>query len=445
MAGGAERRGSHDRTVRRIGILLLALALLLSPAALGWWIGSGSVGPGLPRTVSRVLALFLAAAGSLAILVPGDRRAARLAVACLALFLVAPVLSELYFRVGIAVGVERLRDPFLYADGFTDGDLWKLYYRWKRSERRAEGDSRGNSHPLFGWSVRPSWHNPLGASGRPRYALDYGAPTVLCFGDSFMAGTLPTEGDRIPEILDRSLPDVAVHNLAMGGYGLDQAYLRLRETHRLFRRPAIVFGILLTDLDRAVLPVRTGQKPFFEIEEDRLVLEGLPIDPDSARWFAAHPPRIRSYFLAWAVQGLRVLDAGGDPRELRYGRPEKKRLGERLVAAVAAEADDRKLPLVFVLFYSTSECVVTSWREPFLRGLVARTGHPVIDTKPLLARAAAEEGRDLLSYYGRDWHLNAEGNRIVAGAVLDALQRHPRGSDTLDDAVDLDPMEEEVR
>jgi hypothetical protein len=346
-------------------------------------------------------------------------------------------VGEIVLRVGIAAGLPAIRRPELYADGLTDGDYWKLVYHWdpgltarakakRRASQASEGaetepQGRGNVHPYLGWAPRISWENPLGTRAREPYDPDFAADSILCFGDSFMAGTTPP-GTRIPEALASLRPDRAVYDFAMGGYGLGQAYLRFRDEHVRFRRPTIVFGILPVDIDRAVMDIRTGQKPWFDVEGERLVVRGLPIEADSIRWIREHPPRVRSWFLAWAVQRLRHLDAGGDGTEYRYGRERKKRVASKIVEEIVGEARKHDLPLVFVLFPSLLDLGKSGWREPFLRDLLAGTGASLVDAEAVLRDAAREQGREVPSFFGEDRHPDAEANRIVAQAIADAVR-----------------------
>ena len=63
----------------------------------------------------------------------------------------------------------------------------------------------------------------------------------------------------------------------------------------------MVFSLMPHDLDRSVLSVRIGQKPYFELVDGRLELRGVPVEPSAEAYFANHPPRIRSYLWAMLV------------------------------------------------------------------------------------------------------------------------------------------------
>ena len=84
-------------------------------------------------------------------------------------------------------------------------------------------------------------------------------------------------------------------NYGTGGYGVDQISLLMRNSAIHYDRPFIVFSFLTMDLDRAILKVRTGQKPYFERSGDSLALKGVPLYTDPDSFFVENPPQIWSY------------------------------------------------------------------------------------------------------------------------------------------------------
>jgi hypothetical protein len=248
--------------------------------------------------------------------------------------------------------------------------------------------------------------------------VDLANECVLFFGDSFVAGRGPL-AERIPQQLEEIL-GVRVYNYGVAGYGLDQIFLRFRETHPLFARPIIVIGILTTDLDRSVLSIRTGQKPWFALRDGALELRGVPIDPDPERFVAGQPPRIPSYFAALALRQGRLAIGGGRGAELGYKREEKQAINRRILEELVAETARRDLPLFFVLFYEPGELRRSGWRESFLREELARLGAPYLDTKELFLRARERSQIVAEFYRTTDAHPSSAGNLLVAEAVAQA-------------------------
>ena len=83
--------------------------------------------------------------------------------------------------------------------------------------------------------------------------------------------------DKIPQQLQSLLPDKTVYNFGVAGYGLDQIYLRFKQSHDHFKKPVVIIGILTVDMDRCVMKNRSRPKPYFLIKENELVLSGVPV------------------------------------------------------------------------------------------------------------------------------------------------------------------------
>ena len=178
--------------------------------------------------------------------------------------------SEILVRAGIASNAFGLRDPRNYVQPFCNDDYHKLRFLWFPGRRLKR--HRFERDPVLGW--------------RPIEADPSGPVDVAFFGDSFMAGVAPTpKGRRIPAIFARLAPEAKVADLAVPGFGVDQIYLRFDRFLARDSLPRIaVVGILMHDLDRSLEHFRAGPKPYFEIEDGRLVLRGTPISQPPEQW-----------------------------------------------------------------------------------------------------------------------------------------------------------------
>ena len=240
---------------------------------------------------------------------------------------------------------------------------------------------------------------------------------VLFLGDSFVEGLGPPER-RLPAQLDRLLPGHDVLNYGVGGFGLDQILLQYREVRDQHPGATVLLGVLTGDLDRSVLRVRTGPKPYFRLARGQLELHGVPVPADGRAWLAAHPPELSSYFWAWLRRRLHVAAAGGDPLAVAHRREEKQRLNARILEALVGECRARGAPLAAVVFCSLGELDRVRWRERFLLEQLGRLAVPVLNSKEVLAAAAAAQGRAVRDFYDPEHqHLTAEGNRVVAAAL----------------------------
>jgi len=114
--------------------------------------------------------------------------------------------------------------------------------------------------PVLGWRYRANHRDSVNETNADaaRSARRYsrrprrGVLRVAAFGNSFVYCNEVKNQDAWPQVLEDSFPNVEVVNYGVGGYGLDQAYLRfLAEGSRL--SPAIVIiGFAPDDLGRLV-------------------------------------------------------------------------------------------------------------------------------------------------------------------------------------------------
>lgn len=269
------------------------------------------------------------------------------------------LLTEGVLRLALSdmFSVERLRNPSLYAAPLADDDYFKLQYRWNipNPPRVNPRVTLRQFDPLLGWRPQESAANPLGLIEQTPYAVDPNRPTILFFGDSYVAGKTKLP-DKMPQILDRAIPSYRVYNYGVAGYGVGQIYLRFRQTRGEFRDPVILLGILTRDLDRSVLAFRGAPKPQFVVKHGELEMENLPLADDIDGWLRNHPVRIRSYLAAYLeqvarrqtgeMQVIHRLLASPD----QYRRAEIEAVNTKILEAAVAESKRRGLRFMFVIF-----------------------------------------------------------------------------------------------
>lgn len=317
------------------------------------------------------------------------RRRRKLALVLLASFALALVAGELALRWALFSGgarFARLRQPGRFADWFRDDDFWKLQVLLGGKYGPPE-----HPHPELGW---------VGPFDRKTYLHDDAAAVrerraVLLYGDSF-AQCVPA-AECFQDLLNHDPEFAAEHHLlnyGVGGYGTDQILLLLRGSVDLYDDPFVVLSLMTLDLDRAVLSVRTGQKPRFHLAGGALEREPTPILADPARFYAENPPKIRSYLyrglLFSRLVPLRVHDALRD-EDAMIAR--KQVLNERILVAALDELRRRDLDFLVVVFHPHVRGNSTldgppDWRELFLRDLFEREGVPYVWSEDLIRSAA---------------------------------------------------------
>lgn len=350
---------------------------------------------------------------------PRGRRIALVATAVLGVTLLGAELGlrALLFSDAPAVRKRawRLRQPHLYADPHTDVEHWKL--AWVLGHGAATRPAVPD--PLLGWSS-----SSFDAEGRHAgVSPDDPRRPVLLFGDSFAACTTPAVDCFQGLLAESDLGDeLVLVNYGVGGYGLDQIYLLLREAlpHWAARDPVVVVALFVDDdLDRARFAFRDWPKPRFRLEGEELVLEP-PAAPDNAAWLAEHPLRIRSYLYRWIARAL------ADPGPARTTDGAHERLCEALLRGIRDELAARGLDAFFLLFVGERALELGCWSETFLRRELAALGLPFQEARADLEADALATGRERGDYFverGPDaGHYDALGNEVAFRALRRGLE-----------------------
>ncbi len=140
-------------------------------------------------------------------------------------------------------------------------------------------------HERGGYLVRTNeagFRSDLQYSGERR-----GKPRILFFGDSMTAGDGCSNEERFSEHAAEALGAEA-YNFGLPGSGTDQQLLLLEEWAPKVEKDLVVLGVYVENIQRNMLRARptvdrdSGQtvlvpKPWFELEEDGLVLHGTPV------------------------------------------------------------------------------------------------------------------------------------------------------------------------
>jgi hypothetical protein len=330
--------------------------------------------------------------------------------------LLTPVLAEVALRAGIALEIPALRRPHLYANPYSDDDFFKLVRLWKWKLETTDDSPVGISaiapHPLLGWAYPETSDNPLGALTDAPYRIDPAQPTIFFYGDSFVARGEPM-ADKLPQQLGRVLgTGVRVFNLGVSGYGLDQIFLRFRESHGAVPGASIVVGVMTEDIDRCVLTYRNHPKPWFEVQENALVLRCVPVPSSSVVFLEQQPLALRSFFAAAVRRAAAYLSVGAS-FDVETRRDEKEQIASLLLGEFARIAREEQLDLRFVVFSPSGG---GGWRREFLTRELQRNGLPFVDAEGVL-RASMGEGGRFEDFFDASGHLEARANAILAEAI----------------------------
>jgi len=387
----------------------------------------------------------------------------RLALAALAL-LVGLGAAEAGARVFLRSGrlAWRPPPPFGRADS-------PVIARWlERQElERAEGLEPGGYSrfdPLLGWTARAGYASPDGrihVNARGQRGLrEYeplaprGVLRLIACGESFTFCEEVSDEEAWPACVEALGSQVEVLNLGVGGYGTDQALLRLT------REPpgpaqAVLIGLMLENIGRNVNRYRplwmpsaqpaakpryrlTGSglellaQPFGSRDElERAVRDGsLPACLfEHEYWSADYLPR---WLQGSALARLAVRPAAYAERDLERlwsdveGEPFRTTLAllEAFRGVARGLGAERVLVLVFPPRPELRDLV--RGREPYWRNLLdalERLDLECLDLSVPLAAAARDPAGEGVDGLYAESHYSPLGNRVVAGAVSAWIER----------------------
>lgn len=337
------------------------------------------------------------------------------------------ILAEVGFRMILFSNIpafDDLRNPNRYADWFSDDDYWKLYYLFGGQFKPPQ-----QPHPVLGWVgdfSRDSYiHNKV------EYIRD--RRPVLLYGDSF-AGCAPDVA-CFQDILNNDetfSKDHYLLNYGVGGYGVDQIFLLFQNSVHHYDDPFVVISFMTLDLDRSILSVRVGQKPYFRIEGETLKLDGTPINPDPDDFFSANPPQIKSYLYRRILFGnylpKRVVSfLRRDNDHIR----KKIQVNEKIILEMVRELRVNNIDYVFLIFHPHWSGVSTldsesDWRDPFLKQLLHENNVPYIWSKELVRQDTTGDELSFEDYIIPDsGHPTSHFNRLIAEEIERYVLENP--------------------
>ena len=163
-------------------------------------------------------------------------------------------------------------------------------------------ESQVEYDPLLGWTNAPGCvskdglyiHNAQGIrvpESKREYSYEHSKDTfrIVFIGDSFTHGNEVVFEKSWPYLIEKKLNRAGlvaqIINLGVGGYGMDQAYLRWKTLGKKFQADLVVFGLQMENVRRNVNIIRpvyfpaanlAFSKPRFILTDDSLELINVP-------------------------------------------------------------------------------------------------------------------------------------------------------------------------
>lgn len=145
---------------------------------------------------------------------------------------------------------------------------------------------------VLGWAPRPNGRtgiyqaNAQGIRGVEDYSKKTGKSLrISAYGDSFTHGNEVRYDETWQQKMEQQDTSLEVLNFGVGGYGLDQAYLRYLKERGVYKSDIVLIGYMTDDIYRhqnifrPFFSAKTGLpfgKPRFELQDDSLILDKNP-------------------------------------------------------------------------------------------------------------------------------------------------------------------------
>ncbi|MCR9258133.1 MAG: hypothetical protein NXH95_00285 [Pseudomonadaceae bacterium] len=339
-------------------------------------------------------------------------------------------LSELLLRS--SVSLSSLVDP---------NDLYpKVWYL----ENFESVQSRGRhpvhaSHEVLGWTHRKNLREPgfstnsYGLRGTREYSFERqpGTSRVVVLGDSFSAGFGVEDEETFSAQLERLIPNSEFLNLAVSGYGVDQAVLRWETLGRRFQPDVVILGIFIPDFHR-----NTGTwwfdapKPRFYIVNNTLTISSEELPPmedveanvQLIRNELDSLLRLPRVWIAGQFVFDRVLRKLRGSREADATFVEKQNILELLISRLAADCAKRGIDLLILTIpteyspYPDEDRILS-----FIVKAAESNNTALLALDRFLGTSAAEQRKEPV-FDAQTGHWSASGHRRVAIQVADFLK-----------------------
>lgn len=269
--------------------------------------------------------------------------------------------------------------------------------------------------------------NAAGYRGREYpHARTAGKTRVVMLGDSIAFGYGVADEETSSSWLERLDRALEVVNLAVQGYGTDQALLRFEREGLRFQPDVAILNFCIANDFRdngARRAIYDGvyPKPYFALEGDRLVLheEHLKLSPIDRVALFLHQRSIVFHELRRLARPAAGEDAGAVPAE----HPPARDLTIALLRRLAEVARAHSVRLVVAIYPNYREFLAPTRRPRLILEAAGLEDVLRADLRPLLK----SRGVNAQTYWeyslDANFHLSARGHRVVAGILLDLLRQ----------------------
>ena len=252
--------------------------------------------------------------------------------------------------------------------------------------------------------------------------LDNNRP-ILAIGDSFTFGDQVSDNETWPAQLEK-LSGRRVINGGVFGYGIDQAYLRMRVLASKYKPSMIIFSFIPDDISRAEHSQLTGvSKPYFDLSETG----DLVLMNDHIRYSPSFPlDKIRK-IIGYSLFAHKILLKLFPEYWLHRPRGSKKvhsdgeKVAYRIFSEIEQFSKSNKIDIFILVEYSKDQFEKDISAVNHVTSYIDHNHLKIVDLRYSLAEL---KRRDREKYEGFfHGHMTKEGNFYVASILLDLISK----------------------
>ncbi|AGF78512.1 hypothetical protein UWK_01962 [Desulfocapsa sulfexigens DSM 10523] len=320
----------------------------------------------------------------------------------------------------------------------------------------------------LGWTPRVSnisangqyCYNSLGARVDDKNPIEYKTAKpqdilrILIIGDSYSHGDeVPfqnTFGYYLEQLLNTAGIPAEVINLAVGGYGIDQALLRWRHSGRTLSADIVLLGLQFEDIQRNVNIIRSiympasglpFSKPRYILQNNSLQLLNVPTLPPEeimnilrnplTEWDLAQYEQFltignyeehiiyKSKLIAMLTELFFPVEENSFFYNLSY---EPAQLAMSLLDTFQSEIEQYGSQFIVVHIPNVIDVIKKRFTmEPKYSGLLSEIEKNHLVYKPLQTLAEQSKKGSLFNLYMEGGHYSAVGNKIIAQVIAENL------------------------
>ena len=244
------------------------------------------------------------------------------------LFATVGIVFALAATEGVSLLAIRLSGALLDEPIRTTRDIFAEQSEGLRRLLAPDSSRMLTLDPLLGWRYRAGHRdsvysiNSEGLRGAREYAHHQpaGVLRVAAFGDSFVYGSKVADSAAWPAQMEHLFPEMEVLNYGVGGYGVDQAYLRFCAEGTALSPQVVIIGFVRDDLRRVVNVYRR----FISTRDFPLVKPRFTLDSHGDLVLQPNPAPGPSQYERYLRTPREVVALGADDawyRSLIYDNP----------------------------------------------------------------------------------------------------------------------------